>query len=65
MNRYYCHEDALTVTRLLFWALFLLAVAALAYAAGILTVFEDGSMSLTLGDLYFTGCPNPLALCAR
>ncbi len=62
---YYCYEDSLRVTRLLFAAFFMLAVAALLYASGMLVIFEDGSMLLTLGNLSVTGCPNPLALCAR
>ena len=62
---YYAYENELKVTRLLFAAFFMLAVAALLYASGMLVIFEDGSMLLTAGDLSVTGCPNPLALCAR
>jgi hypothetical protein len=59
------YEDTLRITRLLYAAVVLLFLAALAYASGALVIFEDGSMILTVGDLTLSGCPNPLALCAR
>lgn len=66
MNHYYTpYDDTLKITRLLYAALLLLFVAGLLYASGALVIFEDGSMILTLGNLTITGCPNPLALCAR
>lgn len=63
MNHYYCFENELRVTRLLFAAFVALFIWALLLASGMLVVFEDGSMVLTLGDLVLTGCPNPLAIC--
>ncbi len=62
---YYCHEDTLRITRLLYAAVFLLLAAVFLHSIGALVIFEDGSMILTVGSLSVTGCPNPLALCAR
>ncbi len=60
---YYCYEDTLRYTRLLYAALAFLFLAALAYASGMLVIFEDGSMTITLGTVVFSGCPNPFAIC--
>jgi len=54
--RYYCYETDMKVIKLAFYALLLLFVAALAYAAGILQVFEDGSFIIALDGLRMTGC---------
>ena len=57
------HDWGVKICALCYWALFLLFVGALAYAAGVLVIFEDQSWLIRLGGrVILSGC-FPFGIC--